>query len=767
MSKRIQPRRPRPLRRRVPGLLLAVLPLPALAAEGAAAPWLGFGLLLLLALLGVLLVRQGQLRRDLRAREADLARSAYEWSQAMDYLEDPMYLVDLDDRLVRANKAFYRQVGKPPAEALGRDVRTLIHLKPEKVPCPACAARLERRDAFFTKEADDPTNPTGRPIEVTIRVVRDANGEAVGMLQGLRDLSHLRAAEEALYREKERAEVTLKAIGDAVLTTDGSGRINYLNPAAERLLGQGLADVAGRFYDEVLHIVDEVERTPVADPVVRCLGRRSAVRVAEQSLLIDPAGNEYAVDMIAAPILDRSGESIGAVLAMHDVSAIRGVTRQLNYQATHDALTGLINRREFEVRLRQVMESAQVDDSTHSLMFMDLDRFKVINDSCGHAAGDALLKEVAELFAGHFRNGDTLARLGGDEFAVLLESCPVATAEHIGRELVEKLKAYRLHWDGQLFEVGVSIGLVALDNRATGLAELVAAADTACYRAKASGRNRVCRYHHDDVELARHQGQAQWVPRITRALEEGRFVLFCQAIQSLGDLTGACHHYEVLVRMQGEDGSLIAPGEFLPAAERFDLMPAIDRWVVEQVFDLLAAERLQVPADTVWSVNLSGQSLGDSEFLDFVLQALDASGVSPRRLCFEITETAAVSSFVIARRFIATLRERGVFFSLDDFGSGLSSFAYLKNLEVDFLKIDGSFVRDMVDDALNFALVRSIHEVGRTLGVRTIAEFVENEAIIDRLHGLQVDFGQGYGIARPQPLADLLVDEARTRERAG
>lgn len=750
----------RRIRRCVP--LSAALPLPALAADGGASPpLLVLGVLLLLGLVAVLLFRQRQLCRVLRAREEDLARSAHEWSQAMDFLEDPMYLVDLDDRLVRANKAFFRQVGKTPAEALGRDVRTLIHLKPEETPCPACAARLERRDAFFTKEGNDPTNPTGRPIEVTIRVVRDHHGEPVGMLQGLRDLSHLRATEEALFREKERAEVTLKAIGDAVLTTDASGRINYLNPAAERLLGQGLSAVGGHFYDEVLNIIDEVGRQPVADPIVRCLGRRSTVRVAEQTLLIDPAGNEYAVDVVAAPILDREGASIGAVLAMHDVSAIRGVTRQLNYQATHDALTGLINRREFEVRLRQVMESAQVDGSSHSLMFMDLDRFKVINDSCGHAAGDVLLKEVAELFASHFRTGDTLARLGGDEFAVLLEGCPVGNAEHIGRELVDKLKVYRLCWDGQQFEVGVSIGLVAVDAECVGMAEVVAAADTACYRAKASGRNRVCRYYSDDVELARHQGQAQWVPRITRALEQGRFALYCQAIQSLADLTADCRHYEILLRMQAEDGTLIMPGEFLPAAERFDLMPAIDRWVVERMFALLAGDDLRVPADTVWSINLSGQSLGDTEFLDFVLQALDDSDIVPGHLCFEITETAAVSSFATARRFIAAMRERGIHFSLDDFGSGLSSFAYLKNLDVDFLKIDGGFVRDMVDDTLNYALVRSIHEVGCTLGVRTIAEFVENDAIIDRLHHLQVDFAQGYGIARPQPLSNLMGRQAR------
>lgn len=704
--------------------------------------------------------RMRELRQELVQREADLARSAAEWTQAMDFLEDPMYLVDLDDRLVRANKAFYKQVGKTPEEALGLDVRSLIHLKPEKIPCPACAARLEKRDAFFTKEANDPTNPTGRPIEVTVRVVRDDQGKPVGMLQGLRDLSHLRATEEALFREKERAQVTLNSIGDAVVTTDGKGVVNYLNPVAEKLLGLSTQAVQGRYYDEILKLVDEKTRTPLPDMIVKCLGRKAVVNSSAQTLLVDRAGNEYAVDATAAPMLNREGERVGAVLVMHDVTALRGMTRQLNYQATHDALTGLINRREFEVRLRQVLESAKVDNTQHALIFIDLDRFKAVNDTCGHVAGDELLKQVSERLQKKLRNVDTLARLGGDEFAILLECCPMETAERIGAQLLEHVRDYRLTWDDKSFEIGASLGLVEIDAGSTGLTEVMNAADSACYAAKRAGRNRLYRYQPDDQELAQRQGEVQWVHRINQALEENRFVLYCQAIQKLDAPHRAFAHFEILVRMVDEAGNTVLPGEFIPAAERYQLMQAIDRWVVSNTLQTLRAKGNALLGDVRWSINLSGQSLGDKTFLGFIERELERTAVDPRCLCFEITETAAVASLAQAREFIAALRRLGVHFALDDFGSGLSSFAYLKNLNVDYLKIDGNFVKDMARDDINFTMVRSIHEIGRTLGIRTVAEFVENDAILGKLNQLKVDFGQGYGIERPRPLLELLAERA-------
>lgn len=722
-----------------------------------------YGGVVTLAAVVVVLTLRGRLRalrQELVNKEADLVRSAAEWTQAMDYLDDPMYLVDLQDRLVRANKAFYKQIGKSPEEALGLDVRSLIHLKPEKIPCPACAARLEKRDAFFTKEANDPTNPTGRPIEVTIRVVRDEQGQPVGMLQGLRDLSHLRATEEALFREKERAQVTLNSIGDAVVTTDGKGMLNYLNPVAEKLLGLGTQQVAGRYYDEILQLVDEKNRQSIPDPIVKALGRKAVVNLSGQTLLVDRQGNEYAVDVTAAPILDRDGQRVGAVLVMHDVTALRGMTRQLNYQATHDALTGLINRREFEVRLRQVMDSAKVDNTRHALIFMDLDRFKAVNDTCGHVAGDELLKQVSERLLKQLRNVDTLARLGGDEFAILLECCPLDTAERIAGELLTTIRDYRLLWDDRTFGIGASLGLVEINADSAGLTDLMNAADSACYAAKNAGRNRVYRFQPDDQEVMQRQGEVQWVHRINEALAEDRFVLHCQAIQKLGAPGQAHEHFEILVRMLDEQGQIVPPGVFIPAAERYQLMQAIDRWVVGRTLDTLCDQGRSLQGAMRWSINLSGQSLGDKTFLGFIEGEFARTGIDPRCLCFEITETAAVASLSQAREFIKALRARGVHFALDDFGSGLSSFAYLKNLTVDYLKIDGNFVKDMAHDDVNFAMVRSIHEIGRTMGIRTVAEFVENEAIIGKLNELQVDFGQGYGIQRPRPLLEMLADHA-------
>jgi diguanylate cyclase (GGDEF)-like protein/PAS domain S-box-containing protein len=725
-----------------------------------------YGVVMTVAVIVVTLSLRGrlrELRQELQQQEAALARSAAEWSQAMDFLDDPMYLVDLDDRLVRANKAFYRQIGKTPEEALGLDVRSLIHLKPEKIPCPACAARLEKRDAFFTKEANDPTNPTGRPIEVTVRVVRDEHGQPVGMLQGLRDLSHLRATEEALFREKERAQVTLNSIGDAVVTTDGKGMLDYLNPVAEKLLGQKTAEVRGRYYDEILNLVDEKRREPLPDPILKALGRKAVVQLTQQTLLIDKQGNEYAVDVTAAPILDREGQRVGAVLVMHDVTAVRGMTRQLNYQATHDALTGLINRREFEVRLRQVMESAQVDNTRHAMIFLDLDRFKAVNDTCGHVAGDELLKQVSERLLKQLRNVDTLARLGGDEFAVLLECCPLETAERIGNQLLECIKEYRLVWGDKTFEIGASLGLVEISADSPALTELIHAADSACYAAKRAGRNRLYRYRADDEELLQQQGETQWVHRINQALADDRFELYSQAIKQLDSAGHGYRHFEILLRMLDETGKIVPPGDFIPAAERLQLMQAIDRWVIGRTLAILGRKGQDVQRDMQWSINLSGQSLGDKAFLGFVEAELARSGVDPRCLCFEITETAAVASLSQAREFIDALRVKGIHFSLDDFGSGLSSFAYLKNLQVDYLKIDGGFVKDMVGDNVNYTMVRFIHEIGRTMGIRTVAEFVENEAILGKLHELQVDFGQGYGIERPRPLLELLAERAHRR----
>ena len=835
--------------------------------------------------------------RNLKSRisniESDLARSAAEWSYAMDFLEDPMYLVDLDDRLIRANRAFYNQIGKTPEQALGQDVRSLIHLKPEKTPCPACAARLERRDAFFTKEADDPTNPTGRPLEVTIRVVKDDQDKPIGIFQGLRDLSHLRQteqalresrqrlanaqriarvgnwdwnvakdelicsaelynifgmekaerpismdiliqhlplneqaafrtalqqaietgeafrldhrltlsddkrryihqeirvnrdknnqtnslsgtaqdvthtklAEKALFEEKEKAQVTLRSIGDAVLTTDKNGTIEYANPAAELLLELDDASIIGKSYDEVIRVYDSSTKAPKANPIAACLKNKTPEIMDEHNLVISHNNHEHVVDITVAPILGKNGTLAGCVLVAHDVTEMHNMARMLNHQATHDELTGLINRREFEVRLSQALENARIDDQQHALIYMDMDNFKIVNDSCGHLAGDELLKQFCALIKVHVRNTDTFARLGGDEFAILLTGCPMQHARNIADQIQRRVQDYRFQWNERSFEIGVSTGITLITNDSGSATEVLNNADSACYVAKNAGRNLAHVYNENDVVVQQHRGEMQWAQRITQALADNRFTLFYQAIQPLAASDENLQYFEILLRMLDEDGKLIGAQSFIPAAERYQLMTAIDRWVINAAFTMLAEHNARAKEQWSFSINLSGQSLSDADLLSYIMDIQRNTGLDPHWICFEITETAAITNILKAKQFITLLKKAGFRFALDDFGIGMSSFAYLRELDVDFLKIDGVFVKQIGQNRIDYAMVSSINQIGQLMGIRTIAEFVENDNILELVKALQIDFAQGYGIDKPKPLP--LSHDSKFKQHAG
>ena len=417
-------------------------------------------------------------------------------------------------------------------------------------------------------------------------------------------------------------------------------------------------------------------------------------------------------------------------------------------------MTGLINRREFEDRAKQLLTSKNEKQINHSLCFIDLDQFKIVNDTCGHAAGDELLKQVSKLFKSKVRKNDTLARLGGDEFAVLLENCEHENANRVATSLLKSISDYRFIWEGKSFKVGMSIGVVIFNNEIPNLSELLRQADVACYMAKDLGRNRIHFYYPDDLELAKRHGEMQWVTRIQEALNKNQFLLEGQAIKSLSNNKET--HYELLIRMRDEDGNIIPPGAFLPAAERYSLMMAIDKWVIKRAFSLLAKNPDFQQQVHFISINLSGQSLADDDMLDFITSNLKESGIDGKKICFEITETATITHMSKARNLMSCLREFGCSFALDDFGSGLSSFAYLKKLPVDYLKIDGLFVRDIVEDPIDFALVKSINEVGKILKMKTIAEFVENDEIKNMLEEIGVDYVQGYGIEKPKPFQELL-----------
>jgi diguanylate cyclase (GGDEF)-like protein/PAS domain S-box-containing protein len=585
-------------------------------------------------------------------------------------------------------------------------------------------------------------------------VLRDDAGWGVRMIGVATDVTDRKRAEMALREEEERAQVTLASIGDGVIRTDAHGRIDYMNPVAEKLTGWSLAGARRRPLTEIYQAVDGATRKPLLNPVAACLRGEPWVDLPGYPLLLRRDGAEFPIQDSAAPIRRRDGAVAGAVLVFKDMTELHGMEREMSYLATHDPLTGLINRSELEARLASRLAGAREGAACDALCHVDLDEFKVVNDTCGHLAGDELLKQVAGLLRSALRPDDVLARLGGDEFGVLVAAAGHRGAREVAEQLLAALRRFRFHWRERTFEVRASVGLVPLTAIGGERTQLLAAAEAACYVAKEGGRNRIHEYQPDDRALAERRGEMQWIHRIHKAFEEGRFCLYRQPIQPLATAAAGPPLAEIFIRMRNGDGSLTTPAAFIPAAERYHLISSIDRWVVRSAFGALA-RRARLPGGddaTCFTINLSGQSLGDESFLDYVVAELGESGVAPARISFEITETAAIAHLARAIRFISVLKEMGCRFVLDDFGSGLSSFAYLKNLQVDFLKIAGEFVRDMAGDEVRRALVAAIHQVGHVMKIATIAEAVEDERTLEALRAIGVDYAQGYLLGRPEPL---------------
>ena len=550
----------------------------------------------------------------------------------------------------------------------------------------------------------------------------------------------------ALFEEKERAEVTLQSIMDGVVTLDGAGRISYMNPVAERLCGCRHADA---LQSELSHLINfELEDTDkrLPNPVEQVLQENIVVELPHHAAMVRADGSRIPIEASAAPMRDDAGQVIGAVLVLQDVSQSRRLTRQLSYQASHDALTGLYNRRMFEEYLQTALLSVEEENRQHALCYIDLDQFKIVNDTCGHMAGDELLRQLSVLLQECVRGGDVLARLGGDEFGVLLENCPLPRAVQLAEKIRQRVKDCRFAWHDKSFEIGTSIGVVGISADNVDIASIMSAADMACYAAKDMGRNRVHVYEPTDAMLAERHGQMHWAARIVQALDNQRMVLFQQPIVALAP--GSGDHCEILVRMRDDKGGFIPPNAFIPAAERYNLMSKVDRWVIENVFRNMSST-CHVPHDKMVAINLSGNSLADDELLTFIREAGHKYGVDFQQICFEITETAAISNLSKATHFMSELRQEGCRFALDDFGSGLSSFGYLKNLPVDFVKIDGSFVKDMSTDPIDRAMVEAITRVAHVMQIQAIAEWVEDEITLQLLKDMGVDFAQGYHLGRP------------------
>jgi diguanylate cyclase (GGDEF)-like protein/PAS domain S-box-containing protein len=577
----------------------------------------------------------------------------------------------------------------------------------------------------------------------------DEHGRLLRLVGVELDITERKLYEEALFREKESAQITLQSIGDGVITTDANSTVDYINPVAEQLTGWRLEDAMGRPIEEIYRAFHEETCEPLENPLSVSIRRTRPIKSVRPMLLIRRDGNELYVESTAAPIRDGAGAVSGGVLVFHDVTESRELNRRLSYHASHDLLTGLVNRREFESRVERALKSAKARESSYALCYLDIDQFKIINDTCGHSAGDVLLGQVGALLKSKVRWRDTLARLGGDEFGILLEACSLDEALRTAEVMREAVRNFRFTWEDRVFRLGASVGVVPIAAENEDVASILSAADSACAAAKEAGRNRVHSFAENDIELMRRRREMQWAARINAALEEGRFELYRMQIQPL-QRNEPGQHYELLLRMRDETGRMVSPDNFIAAAERYGLTPAIDRWVIENALRWLVSEADEREKLAMCSINLSGQSLGDDKFLPFVIEQFQKSGIDASKICFEITETAAVASFSQANRFIQALKELGCRFALDDFGTGLSSFGYLKHFPVDFLKIDGSFVREILHDPIDREMVRSINEIGHLTGKKTIAEFAENAEIIQMLTSLGVDYAQGYGIAQPQ-----------------
>jgi len=949
-----------------------------------------------------------------RAAVRQRQQAELEWLEGMDLMTDPTMLLGLDDRIIRANQSFYRYFNSSPEEAVGQNVADFMHPGGENDRCDACSARQEKRDATVIVEAEDAQNQLGFPIEITVRVVRDGNGNPVRIIQSIRDLTEIRAREAELqdqnkilqqlvqgtsrttgeayfhelvrnlaqtlevkfaftaellnqgepgrvrafaiwgnndflepieydlagtpcesvinrnvsyygddlqklfpnapllsqlsvrsylgvpffdsrgkplghvaimdvkpledeqrlsaimqifadrvgaeyerrmaHRALEESEQRFKGLfetsPDAAVIADEDGLILYVNSKFEEQFGYDREEIIGQAVDilvpeEFRDNHPAMRATYTAHPTIREMGSRpelmalrkdcsaffaeislspmrtkeglfvtatirdvTARKQAERELErlasfpmmspipvmeVDMLGNITYENPVSArlfpdlakkgfdhPLLQNIDEYLsdlknglrsvvrdvnvgGAIYEQQlsyinetkqlriyswDVTNLHEMTKQMAYQASHDALTGLLNRREFEQHLERAIQSAVFDDKLHALCYFDLDQFKIVNDTCGHIAGDELLRQLTSLLRKHVRDSDSLARLGGDEFGLLFIGCPMDRAADLADNLRQIISEFVFVWEAQSFKVGASVGLVEINRSSGSLAEVLSAADSACYAAKEMGRNRLYTYHPNDAFVSRNVSEMNWTHRIRHALSNDDFVLYYQTIESLHDADDL--HCEILLRMIDADGSIILPGAFIPAAERFGLMGEIDKWVVDHSLDVIRKGDYDFRS---YSINLSGQTLGNPSIMNAIVDEISRSDVNPNLICFEITETAMITNLSSAEKYIKTIRELGCNFALDDFGTGLSSFSYLKNLPVDRLKIDSHFIRDIVEDEINSTMVMSINVVGHSMELLTVAEGVEDDHILDSLRKIGIDYAQGYALSRPEPFA--------------
>ncbi len=680
--------------------------------------------------------------------------------ELFDAAPDAMVVVDPHRTVIAVNHAAAERFGWGEEELLGQGIDQLIPTRFQRVQVGEPESKGESLGvlsrgptvSLFARRRD------GQEFPVEISQGRLGAGMDASVLVTIRDLTEWRRSHDSLYREKEQAVVTLESIGDGVLTTDTAGMITYLNPVAERLTGWRAGEAIRQPVDTVLTIISDVTRLPIESAAARCLREGRTVDLPEGALLLRRDGTEAAIADSTAPIHDRQGATIGVVLVFHDVTEKRRVAHQLAHTATHDALTGLVNRTEFLRRLTRVVAyAADASDAgaEHALWYLDLDGFKLINDTCGHDAGDELLRQIATLMSGQMRRGDTLARMGGDEFCALLVHCALAEAEGLAEKLCHTVEEFRFVSNGETFSPGVSIGVVPITATSGRATAVLRAADAACYAAKEAGRNSVHVARPVASSFGFPEMNSRRATRLSRALDENRFQLYAQQIVSLKEERPVRHRCEILLRLRDEQGVLLTADSFLPQAERYNLMPAIDRWVLSQTIALLGQWHRTHPTCELplCSINLSASSLAE-DFAPLVREQLAEHGVPPESLCFEITEGAALGNLAHTVTLVSQIRATGCSIALQDFGTGLTSFAYLKSLPVDFVKISGHYVRGVAEDPVYGTLVSAVNQISGLMGIATIAEEVDNEAVLQKLKTLGVPYAQGTAVASPEPLAD-------------
>jgi diguanylate cyclase (GGDEF)-like protein/PAS domain S-box-containing protein len=700
--------------------------------------------------LGKLGAAVNRLLEDLELRGAQLQDREQLFQRLVETVHDAVLVHR--KTILFANTRFLSLLGMKSTDVVGRPLSEFVAPEYVELVENNLRRRLAGESAAERYEIElmDRQGQVTR-VELSSTVI-DSSGQSALLLTALEMMPGAIPTE---ISQKPRAMATLDAMGESVITVDADGHIDYINHSAELLLGQLVGNVLGKTFPEVASLVDENDRHSLGDPVHKALTTGGRVTAGRRAVLVPAnAGPERFVEISVTPLKFDGKEISGLVLVLHDTTELRGLTRQMTYQASHDALTGLVNRREFERRLQEAMDSAQTSDIGHALCYLDLDHFKVVNDTCGHTAGDNMLREIASLIKDAVRDSDTVGRIGGDEFALLLVGCPLEKARQIADNVVRSVNDFRFVWRDKIFNVGVSIGLVEIGRDSGTIEDIMNSADSACYVAKKQGGLHVHVYSAREEANARHSGEIHWLLKLQGALRDNKFELYFQPIvhARAGGVTGPA--LEVFVRLSAENGQPASPpAEFIRAAERYRLMPHVDRWVVQAVLAALGRGGLKLPPGRSVAINIAGQTLGDAEFLEFVVECFDHTGAFPGDICFEVTESSVVANLDHAQRFIAVLHGMGCEFALDNFGSGLSSFSTLRTLPMDYLKIDGSFIKHLAGDSVNQAMVAAMIELSRSLNFRVVAENVEDQSALDTVTGMGIDFVQGFIVGRPQPLS--------------